>query len=618
MRIELTLLLLTGTFLWTAAPSHAQPGDRLQRKLEQHRLASWPPERNYSRISLGYALQNTFERHVDYCGFKVDKNKRDYVPADIQKFLGRRDLRTKVETADIRGGGLMNYIFTEEDIRLPFDNVRYSPTRVFKLNSVDHQFVVNPDDNFDSFILTKNCSGFLKAALDAGIEPPYVAFKTALDTDSRRESTVMGISGSFVSPLKFIFDANNHLTTEAMMQLWKFYEEHPEFIGNAWYLREFEGVMIRHISTAEENYRIESEVGINLNGPLSTRLKSSFGIGFTSGNKFAGTDWQTIIFADFAGNYTKERLFSPLPSPAQIREYFHSVKPAFQKANDFPLMTEGVEHRHYLIVEGIPENMAANFWEIENVRPGVYEETPQLSTDYLSDSGSGVFGCRFTIAGRPLIDNFQGPFSDRPSRLNVAYTLRSRSPVGGQYLRLYVQEELQTSSHPIATVSRGEFDLKKKEDRRFALQWKFAIEIEDAENPVDFNEIPYIDNLLARRSDGNLPIKLAGVDRDAHRRIFYITLETVETYPLDKIDDLNMITYNLSLDVHLRSVRSAVRSVRPVKSVLMFPTIRKDPPPEAAPADHQPPSSGQGMEPQSPLPAPAQPLPAALPERKDN
>nr|HQU60298.1 hypothetical protein [Saprospiraceae bacterium] len=250
MQTRLCTLLLISLFAIISIPITAQRIDRYQRKLEEYRTNEWPPERSYSRISLGYALQKTFKKHCEYCGFATPDGRRDYVPQDISKFLGKRDLRTKVETADIRGGGLLYYLFNGEERLQAFDEINYSPSRIFRLNSVANQFAINPDENFDSFILHKTCSGYLKAALDAGIEPPYLAFRTALDTDSRRQSSVLALSGSFLSPLHLVLSANDFRTTEAMMKLWSFYRENPSYINNAYYLREFEGVMIKHITAA--------------------------------------------------------------------------------------------------------------------------------------------------------------------------------------------------------------------------------------------------------------------------------------------------------------------------------------------------------------------------------
>lgn len=576
------LLLLSLCLLAPLGVLQGQNVEKYKQKLEKYRQDNWPPPRVYSRTSLGFALQKIFRQHTEYCGFTTKDAKRDFVPEDISKFLGRRTLRTKVESADMRGGGLLYYIFNEQEMRQSFQDINYSPARVVRLSTLENQFAINPDDVFDNFILTKTCSGYLKAALDAGVEPPYASFSSALETDNRRESLVVALSGKFLSPIKLILDANDDRTTEFLMKLWNFYDENPQYAGRAYYLREFEGVMIKHVTSAEENRKIELGGGVDLNGPLPLHLKTSFQIGNTAGATFSASDWETIIFSDYQSQYQKLNLFAPLPGPDYIREYFQGVQPVFQNARDFPLMTEGVEHRHYLIVEGVPENMAYNFWEIESVNPGVYDGRPKLHAEYFYDENEKSYGCRFTISGRPLRDHFRGPNASRPSKLNLGYTIRSKKRIGADYLRINVNQEIQTSSHPTAFISEGEFDLSKQEDRRFAFQWRFAVEVEDRENPVDFQVKPFIDNLLVRRSDQTLKMRLVNIEPEPDRRRFWATVQTEKTFALDKIDDLNMLSYNLSLDVHLKGKRSGVVSVRPLKNILSFPSIKKDPPPEPA------------------------------------
>jgi hypothetical protein len=580
-QLQRTLLLILICTMIGLISASAQRSDRLQRKLEEMREQQWPPERGYSRVSLGYALQRIFERHCEYCGFSTPKDRRrDYVPQDISKFLGRRTLRTDVETANIRGGGLLYYIFKEEDLERPFDEIDFSPSRIFQVEGMESQFVVNPDPNFDSYFMHKTCSGYLRAALEAGIEPPYSSFRAALDTDHRRESSVVALSGSFVSPMRFVFEGNDYQTTQSLMQLWRFYQQQPEYIGNAYYLREFEGVMLKHLTSAEQNYRIEREGGFNFAGPLPARLEASLGFGNTGQATFAGTDWETIIYTEFDYDHERLRLFSPLPGPEEIQEYVCGLNPVFQKAQDLPLMIEGIEHKHFLIVEGIPDYMTAGGWEIEEVSPGVYDGTPTLTAEHYFDTESRTGGCRFTVTGRPLASNFRGPIDDRPSKLNVRYRIRSREPVGGKYLYFDIDEEIQTSSHPIANISDGRFDLTKKDGWEFAFQWKFAIEIEDHYNPVSFDKQPYIGNLTVRRSDKKLNVRIVEVEPDAQRKQFYVTLETQETYPLGRIDNSAMQNYNLSLDIHLESARTAVTSVRPLKGILRLPALKELPPPE--------------------------------------
>ena len=104
------------------------------------------------------------------------------------------------------------------------------------------------------------------------------------------------------------------------------------------------------------------------------------------------------------------------------------------------------------------------------------------------------------------------------------------------------------------------------------------MEITDRDNPVNFNELPFIDNLEVRSSDKSVPVRVVDIQADQRRKMYTVTLETLETFPLDRIDDRNLESYNLTLDFHLQGVRSAVRSIRPIKGILVFPSIRKIPP----------------------------------------
>ena len=573
------IILVSLLFLLNWNSAFAQRLDKAKDKLEAYRSENWPPKKAHYRHTLGYVLQGKFKKHTEFCGFAISGKRRDYVPNDLTKFLGKRNLRTRVETADIRGGSLLSYIFNESEIKYKFDDIKYSPTRIFRMKSIPDQFVVNPEGDFDSFILTKNCSGYLKAALDAGVEPPYSAFAAALSTDDRRESSIVALSGSFISPLHIALEANNKQTIEALLSLWRFYRENPSYINQAYYLREFQGVMIRHVSTSEENVLIEREVGININLPLAAHLQANLGITNTAQTTFSGTDWETIIFADFEDNYQKERLFTPLPSPSFIRSYFENIQPTYEKSRDFPLMTEGVEHRHFLIIEGIPEHMTQNYWVIDNVSQGVYEDMPSLYAEYFNNE-NGSSGCRFTITGQPSRANFRGPNAYRPSKVPLNYQIRSREPVGGEYLVFNLQQEIQTSSHPIAAIIDGEFDLSKKEDRKFAFQWKFLVEIEDKDSPVNFSDKPFIENLIVRKSNQTLNVTITDIRALPDRGQYEVTLETQETFSLDKIDDSNMLAFNLTLDVHLPMERTSSRSVRPLKGILNFPSIKKEKPTE--------------------------------------
>lgn len=576
LRCFLVLLVLSISF------TPGLPGQRIDRarsKLNDHRAESWPPEKVYSRVSLGRALQQTFQRHYQYCGFEATAGSRDYLPADISRFLGSRDLRTKVEAADLSGGGLLQYIFNEDETTLPLNVVRFRPEFRLELPGSTTSFELSPVDEFDTFILTENCSGYLKAALDAGVEPPYAAFKAALSTDDRKESTVLAIAGTFLSPLETALRAKDARTTSLMLRLWEFYQENPEYIGQAYYLQSFAGVMIKHTASAEESRRIENELGMNINAPLGIKANAQMDWGRSRRASFSGTDWETIVFADFNEQYKRQQWYARLPDPTAIIAYFGQLQPGFERHADFPLLTEGVEHRHYLKLEGIPASLARGGWVIEAVSPGVYSQSPRLEARPYSEDGR--FGCRFTIIGQPEAALFTGPLAERPGKQTLSYRIRSLQQIGPKELSVTVKEELPTSAHPVVQLGQGRFDLSIKEDRRFALQWKVPLEVIDDENPVDFLEVPYFSELALRGSNqlDPLEVQVKEVITDTRRHEYVLVLETVQTWPLGRINDQEMQSYQLNCQVHLPAERSEARMQRPLKGVISFPTINPPPPP---------------------------------------
>lgn len=583
---ERVLLLLIGLFLFSeSAELMAQRSvRRAKQNLRELRQDNWPPERAHSRVSLGYALQNVFQKHYNYCGFAPREGRRDYIPADINRFLGRRTLRTRVELADISGGSLLQYVFAGEELETPLNVIRYNPRNLLAIDTLVGRFLLDPDERFDAFVLTKNCAGYLKSALDAGIEPPYSAFRTALDVDDRRESSVVAVSGSFVSPLADILEARDAGTTDLMLQLWQFYQRNPEYIGQAYYLRAFEGVMIKHLATANDVTQLESEVGININIPLAGRIKGNTLLGRQTSGNFQGTDWETIVYADFAGPYGRRSLYAPLPGPAEISAYFDNLRPSFRKDPNFPMLTEGADHSHYLVVEGIPKEICRQPWVIESLEKGVYDRPPALTVNYF-ENADGSYGCRFTVTGRPERKLFRGSRRNRPGQARLQYKIRSQYPVGGQYLSFSVDAELPTSAHPTVALGQGNFDLSMQEDRRFAFQWRTILEIEDADNPIDFATRPRFEKIRLLRGEEVLEVEVVKISPLPARHHYELVLETRSTYPLMEIDDRNLLNYDLNMEVYLKSKRSNSEQMRPVRGTVSFPGIRApEPEPTVEPA----------------------------------
>lgn len=549
-----------------------QPRSRKELKEQQELLEEWPPKRGFSRVSLGYALQGVFKKHYEFCGFPEADGARDYTPPTLARFLGKRDLRTRVEQANLSGGNLLNYIFTTDELYVPLDVVKYQSDRLLNASQSAASLMPQPREGFDSFVLTKNCSGYLKACLDAGIKPPYAAFSTALSTDGRRESSVLALAGSFVSPLSEILAARDSRTTELMSRLWIFYQTHPEFIGKAYYLREFEGILVKHLSSAEEISKSERALGVNVSLPFSATLNASLDVGRTNTTSFVGTDWETIVYADFAGPYQRQNLYAAFPSPAQIAEYFANLRPTFSNAKDFPLLTEGAEHRHFLSLSGVPAELARQPWRIVELTQQVYQEMPRSENRFVVEP-DGRFGLQFTVSGLPDARLFRGLPQERPGSVGLHYALEMDGYCGGEKLRIYIDQELATSLQPSLKVIRADFDLSKRDNRLFACQWEVEVALEDSENPIAFDQETLVSNLSVRNADQPLSVALVSSRFDYRRHVLYLVFATTQSWQLDQINDRNMINFNLSGDLHLPTQRGTERAVRPLKAIIAMPEI---------------------------------------------
>ncbi len=528
----------------------------------------WPPVRSYSRVSLGAALQTVFEKHYDFCGFQRVDGKRDFTPPSIGKYLGKRDLRTRVETADINGGNLLSYMFSAEETTYPFSEVRYRPDRLLYNRAEGINLLPTARPGFDAFVLTKNCSGYLKSCLDAGLKPPYAAFQAALETDDRRNSSVLALAGSFESPLATLLSANDGRTTELFIRLWQHYQDHPELGGRAYYLRQFDGVMVKHLTNAEEVRSSEQSIGVNISIPLVPKLNASLGYGRTAANSFTGTDWETIVFTDFAGPYTRDQLFAPFPTAEQIAYYFASAPVVSLPAAAQPPLGEGTDYFHRFTVHGLPAELAGGNWRVENLRSGPYGQLPAITVI------PGASGLDFSVGGatRPTI--FGPQSADDEAGLPLAYELVLPARNGMPDLRIPIQRRVTTTRHPLVMPGGNRFELRRKNNGNYAFQWSVILDVTDRDNPLDPAGRIEAVQIEAGTEDLPLDIRLVEAGYDERRRQVTLLLESDRSWPLREIDDRNMRTLPLTLAVCLpvRGGRTLCR--RPLETQLAVPRIR--------------------------------------------
>lgn len=529
----------------------------------------WPPQRAYGRTTLGNALQDVFQRHYDFCGFTKQEGKRDYTPPTIDRFLGKRSLRTRVEKANINGGNLLSYIFTAEETTFPLQTIRYRADQLLYNKADGINLLPEPRPGFDAFLLTKNCSGYLKAALDVGLKPPYASFGSALETDSRRNSTVVAMAGSFVSPLNDILNANDARTTELMARLWRFYQNHPEYAAGAYFLTQFEGVTLKHLTDATEVARSEQSLGVNVAIPLAGKVSASVARGRTNDNTFGGTDWETIVYTDFAGPYQRDRLFARLPSPAEIEAYFRNTPVVSAPAARPAPLREGGAHHHSVSIRGLPAGLAGAGWRIENLRGGAYRGTPSLRVTSSADAG-----LEFSVGGNTSPDLFVPDQPGAIANVPLYYELVLPARGGMPALRIPVNRRLPTSAHPLVDMAGSRFELQRKNNGQYAFRWYLTLNVNDAENPLDPAGSFAATDIRAGFAEAPMDLRMVETTFDRFRSSLTVVLETNATWPLNSIDDRNMQSLPLKVEVCMPVKDGYSLCRRPLSARLAVPRIR--------------------------------------------
>jgi len=424
-----------------------------------------------------------------------------------------------------------------------------------------------PREGFDAFLLTKNCSGYLKASLDAGLKPPYVAFSTALDTDARRNSTVVAVSGSFVSPLGEILAANDVRTTELMVQLWRFYQDNPQYSYGAYYLTQFEGVMIKHLTDAEEIRRSEQTLGINVSAPLAGQLNADLNRTTLRENKFAGTDWETIVYADFEGPYQRSSLFAALPTAAEVAAYFYYNPVSRPVSGQYDALREGGTHEHAMQVDGLPAGLAGLDWRMENISSDAYRDTPDLAVT------ANDTGLRFTVRGFASPELFSADNTRFFEFLPVRYDLVLPARNGLPELRLPYEVSFPVSNHPIVETAGTRFELRRKNNGQYAFQWFLTLNVDDRNNPLDEAGEFRANKISAGLPGQQIDVRMVNANFDAQRSVLNVVLETTENWPLDRINDQQMQTVPATIEAFFPVKNGYTLCRRPLVTELAVPQV---------------------------------------------
>ena len=451
-------------------------------ELEEENLkTNWPPPNQFLSGSLGMALQNKFKSHADFCGFVFDDASKNYIPQDIKKFLDEKELAIDAESANIEGGTILYYMFSKGEKAQSFDQ-KYFSSRVLDIeNFPQFQLSKSPNPSFDSYFMTKTCGGFVNASVDAGIKPPYASFELAVKNDSKKESAIVVLSGTFASPLTELFE-NHNLKTYTLLKLWEKYKRYNELIGACYYLSEFDGVMIKRTASAEDFKSIEVAGKLDYSGTLSSSVQADIGLGINSSSLFKATDWETIVLTNFSENYKREDLFREFPSVDKIQTYFNGLSPIYETS---PRMVENGLHDIVISMENLPFEVSnKNYWDITDWPTNIYEKKPELNVTFTKESNKLV--TKYIIRGTAKKEFFTK--TNSINELVALFKITSKDKVLDKQLVVNVDTKVFFSKQPDPELpSKANFEpyrLSANSDK-FGLKWSFEVGFLSADKRSD-------------------------------------------------------------------------------------------------------------------------------------
>ena len=541
---------------------------------EENKKQNWPSgdttpdgKPKYADGTLGKAMQFKFKEHCDFCGFNItNPNKRDYIPSDISKFIGSKTLDDKVELADYQMGGVLFYIFKGEELNVEFDKISFSDNFILDRN-YPNQFDIKASEFSDYFLMIKSCGGYINAKLDAKIKPPYSSFQAAVQNDLEQSSTIIAIRGKFYSPLKELMDGGNYPSIHSYMKLWKLYLTNSSYKNNAFYLREFEGVMIKRIASSKSLTSLSGSVGLNFNGPMDISIAASVAAGLKTESAFSGRDWQTIILSKFNSLYPRISYFDSLPTVDQILSKLKSINPIY-RPGDIEYFTAGDEHKHYIRIFGIPKEMCEGFWMIEMPNNNVYQNNPVLTPRYYTEA-DGRFGCEFEIKGTPQNEIVSG------NSIVLNYKIKSISAIDGKSIEFNIEQNIGTSKIPYLKIAGPPFKIKHENlisigSNRYQIRWSVIIDVnDDNRNLVDYARSFVTQKVTANYNGKDFGLTPNIIESDRIKKQITIILTSADQFDLDQIDESSEATTTVNMEISIPKRQGSV--IRPVFCELSIP-----------------------------------------------
>lgn len=458
----------------------------------------WISEITYDSGKLGSALQSPFFGICDACGItrKEINPKKNYIPKDILSFISNDRLsKTSVKTGEANGVSLFKAVFNSSQVDqstsisslTPSD---FLPVSSFSQTSTPYSVLVQ---DFSWFQYHRTCAGILNATINASTSAtiPAANVKASLSKEMEKKTSIVVYGGWFSSPYLRMLD-DPKTSVKFYSGLWDYYRTHPTINGKLYLMKNFQGILIGTTKESSDFSKFEQKSEINLATPFAAgQVQSQSKFDISSG--FKSVQWTPIIYDNFSVD-ERSRLFEELATAERTAAFLTEISknPTITSA-DGKNFAIGQEHSHFFLIEGFPVSLAGQqLWVIEQSNfPAVYKggQVSFLVRPIYDNAGSHN-GNEFTIKGVPRDDLFPADPARTIGSVTLTYTLKTRTPIHGEHIRVIVNSGIQTSSHPIPEIPEQiSYELKNIRQQTGSklladIEWSKQISMTDAQNLV--------------------------------------------------------------------------------------------------------------------------------------
>lgn len=424
-------------------------------------FATWPRKRTVTPGSIEAALNPEFREHARRCNLLTSKpalltdNNRSFVPDES---VPQDQLTKAAEQAQIAGASVMWYIFTSEEAAQALPQSP-SPLRIIQPNydNAPQELVLPTDIRYSNRALLRSCSGYLAAAAGGSAGAPGVSAQASAEADRTQTSTITVIAGQFDSPLRLSLEGSGWPALYTRLSLWNLYQQVPSLIGNARYMREFRGFMLRRDEGVSMNARLAGAVAASV-GPVSAKLRGAY----ENQENFNATSWLTIVESDLSNPSQRNQRFTAAPSLDDIQRRLASTVPIVGPTT---VLTRYVHHEHSYIIAGMPASVCSKNWMVDEISTNVYDDTPHVtSVASVQQRGQApnaeyIPVCTFTLSGMPDAKLFA---ANAAAVAEFAGRLRTVDPVTPQRVNDFLSVRLRnaalaTTNEPVPSYSPGPY-----------------------------------------------------------------------------------------------------------------------------------------------------------------